>query len=65
MSGRFLYLECPDCQWSCIVPAALAKAELLCTLCAGDSGHEVVLQGREAVASDKAEGCDARQEPWA
>lgn len=62
---RFLYLECPVCQWNCVLPGGLAGAPMFCTLCVTDSGHEVLMQGREALEADKVEGCDVRQEPWA
>jgi hypothetical protein len=54
----FFYCECPECEYSVVSESS----EEWCFLCAGDSGHDVQMHCREAAASDKPEGGDARKE---
>lgn len=55
----YLYFECPDCEFSVIHEAAFGT-EVFCQLCADDSGHKVLMNGRVATSADNAEGDDAR-----
>ena len=57
----FLFLECPDCEFSAVVPAK-STGSRLCPMCAGDSGHDVTMRKRPARDDDRPEGRDARKE---
>lgn len=56
----FDYFECPECDFSSVQRADFSGHED-CPLCAGDSGHDVRMKRRPALASDKPEGEDARK----
>lgn len=61
----FTYWECLDCGFDAVTndTAMLGKRAPICPLCAGDSGRDVVMQGRVARSDDdKVEGRDARVE---
>ncbi len=55
----FHYFECPECEFSSIQKSDFSGNEA-CPLCAGDSGHHVLMHRRIAMNSDVAEGYDAR-----
>lgn len=55
----FHYFECPECGFSSVQRADFSGRED-CPLCAGDSGHDVLMNRRVCRATDKAEGKDAR-----
>lgn len=59
----YLYAECPDCQWDCIIgppmPTGLAHV-VGCPLCMEDNRRFVRLSVRSAVPEDSPEGFDAR-----
>jgi hypothetical protein len=58
--SRFFYLECPSCEWDCVIAAVEAEGGETCPLCAEDNGQDVYLRSREAQDSDRPEGWDAR-----
>ena len=59
----FTYWECRDCGFDAVTldSAMAGKDAPICPLCAGDSGHTVVMRGRTARTTDAVEGKDARQ----
>jgi hypothetical protein len=56
----FDYFECPECGLDSVQLASFTGSEA-CPLCAGDSGHDVLMYRRTARATDKPEGRDARK----
>lgn len=60
----YTFWECRDCGFDCVtLDAAMRNLPVpICPLCAGDSGHEVVMRSRVARADDKPEGRDARKD---
>ena len=57
---EYHYFECPECEFSSIQLADFSGNEE-CPLCAGDSGHSVLMTRREARSTDKPEGIDKRK----
>lgn len=55
---NWVYLQCPDCQWDCVLPLAPPVG---CPLCMEDSHRFVLLTRRPATDDDKPEGYDARK----
>jgi hypothetical protein len=62
VSGKFFYLECPVCEWDCVVASAATNMGLMCPVCAEDNGREIWLRGRDAEPEDRPEGHDARRD---
>lgn len=58
----FIYFECPECEFNSVQPVGF-NVPKNCPLCAGDSGHYVVMDTRTARKHDKPEGHDARVPP--
>lgn len=54
------YFECPECGFSSVQLSTFTGRED-CPLCAGDSGHDVLMHRRTARTTDKPEGKDARK----
>ena len=55
-----VYCECPDCGFDAVLHSR--PEPYYCFLCAGDSGHDVVMRQRPVdEAPDKVEGRDMRQ----
>ena len=59
--NKFIYFECPDCEFSSIQRRDFSGSEM-CPLCAGDNGRDIRMTKRPAKDSDKPEGRDARNE---
>lgn len=57
----FHYFECPECGFDSVQPADFGGGET-CPLCAGDTGHDVLMHRRRALNTDKPEGKDARND---
>lgn len=55
----FDYFECPECEFSS-VQLTSHVGSATCPLCAGDSGHDVLMRRRTARSDDVPEGRDAR-----
>jgi len=55
----FIYFECPECGFSSVQREDFGGSPT-CSLCAGDSGHDVRMGCRVATDADKPEGFDAR-----
>lgn len=60
--AAYLYLECPVCEWDCVLAKSGSEMGLSCPLCAGDSGRGVYLRSRDATDDDRPEGADERQQ---
>lgn len=60
---RFFYLECPSCEWDCVIAASETEMGLMCPVCAEDNGRDVYLRGGLGPTPEKVEGYDARQTP--
>lgn len=58
----FIYFECQECGFDSVQPADYKGSEE-CPLCAGDSGHSVIMPQRTARDTDDPEGFDARKGP--
>lgn len=58
--ARFFHLECPSCEWDCIIAAADAELGLTCPICAEDNGRDVYLRSGLGDLPDRVEGHDAR-----
>lgn len=58
----FVYFECPECEWNCVLTKRESELGLTCPLCAGDNGRDVYLHSRDAAEDDRPEGVDARRE---
>ena len=58
MTG-FITFECPECGFDSVQEDDFDGSSA-CPLCAGDSGHDVCMNKRDTVDSDKPEGYDAR-----
>lgn len=56
---KFLFCECPVCEFSVVVEAD--GRPIYCYLCASDNGRDVQMQVRAAEPDDKPEGHDARK----
>ncbi len=56
----FIYFECGDCGFDSVQREDF-KGSSYCPLCAGDSGHDVLMKTRTANSDDKPEGFDARK----
>lgn len=55
-----VYCECPDCGFDAVLHSR--PEPYWCPLCAGDSGHDVVMkQLRPPTDDDKVEGRDERK----
>jgi len=54
------YFECHECGFSSVQLTTFSGSEW-CPLCAGDSGHDVLMSRRKALLTDKPEGKDARK----
>jgi hypothetical protein len=59
---EFDYFECPECGFSSVQSSDFTGTEW-CPLCAGDSGHDVLMNRRPCKDTDKPEGRDARKNP--
>lgn len=59
---RFEFWECPDCQYSIVLPELSRSSVATCQICASDSGREVKMRRRPARPEDRPEGPDARAE---
>lgn len=60
-SVRLFWLECPSCEWDCIVgPPSIGNLNLYCTLCAEDNGRTVTLRTRDEPLPATVEGADVR-----
>lgn len=60
---KLFHLECPACEWDCIVgPPGVGDLGLMCPLCAGDSGRSVTLRTIVGPLPDRVEGHDAREQ---
>lgn len=57
---RYLFLECPDCQFSAVLTEARAHPYQCCPMCAEDNGRDIRMRERPATAEDKPEGSDDR-----
>jgi predicted RNA-binding Zn-ribbon protein involved in translation (DUF1610 family) len=57
----FDYFECPECGFSSVQRADFSGHED-CPLCAGDSGHDVLMRRRTCLETDRPEGRDARED---
>lgn len=60
LEHSYFYFYCPDCEWDFVGNEYDAVEPHYCILCAGDSGHSVLMRMREAKPEDKPEGDDAR-----
>jgi uncharacterized paraquat-inducible protein A len=61
MSAEFDFWECPDCEYTLVLPRTGSKTTAICCLCSMDSGHEVLMRRRPARDDDEPEGPDARR----
>lgn len=58
---KYIYCECPVCEFSLVLNEDTMIPPVHCSLCAGDSGRDVKMLSREARPTDIPEGHDARK----
>lgn len=56
----FCCLECPECEWNCVIVRTEADRILGCPLCATDCAHVVPLRAKDGPLPERVEGFDAR-----
>jgi hypothetical protein len=57
----FFWLECPSCEWDCVISACRTELGLTCPMCAEDNGRDVWLRGGIGDMPATVEGCDDRR----
>lgn len=58
--SAFVRLECPVCEFDCIVTDEDARKGKYCVMCAEDSGNDVRMCAMDGPLPDRVEGRDAR-----